>query len=166
MSATGTRLSLREADAIAFELLSQIVGEAHIVGSVRRRERDVGDVEIMVHRDANIKIDVAGGLWPGDYQSRKGGGRDWRFWQLRHFDRDYIVDLYRFDDLNRGSIMLIRTGPAEFSKRFVIALRGMGLKHDGGYIKEIRTDQIVNCNDEAAAFAAAGMVWVFPEARA
>ena len=166
MSLTGTRLALADADRIAAGILAQIDGEAHVVGSVRRRRPTVGDIEIMVHRDATGSLlDVGSGLWPGDYQSMKGGPTGWRFWQLRHRD-GWMLDLYRFDDLNRGSIMLIRTGPAEFSKLFVMKLRDRRLVHADGYVRTACPNgELAACPDERTAFDLAGMAWVEPEER-
>jgi DNA polymerase/3'-5' exonuclease PolX len=159
----GTRLALPAAVDLANDITSQIRGEAHVVGSIRRRKPTVGDIEIAVHVDAEVSLDVAeGGMFPGEYATVKGGGKpDWRYWQLRHLD-GYMLDLFRFDDQNRGSIMLIRTGPAAFSKHWVTALREIGLRHEGGYVKHVREGRVIPCRTEQDAFALAGMEYVEP----
>ena len=165
MSITGARLALADADRIAAGILAQIDGEAHVVGSVRRRKPTVGDIEIMVHREAKLRLPVTDGLWPGQFAGVKGGLGDWRYWQLRHHD-GWMLDLYRFDDLNRGSIMLIRTGPAEFSKLFVMKLRDRRLVHADGYVRTACPNgELAACPDERTAFDLAGMAWVEPEER-
>ena len=167
MSATGIRLPLDEAQGIALGILAQINGEAHVVGSVRRLKSLVGDIEIAVHVDAAVDLSVGEGpLLPGAYETVKGGGKRWKYWQLRHVAQGYVVDLFRFDDMNRGSIMLIRTGPRDFSRWFVTAMLSQGLRHEGGYVRQDRPEGcIVPCPTEREAFALAGMTWTEPENR-
>lgn len=177
MSETGTRLKWAEAARIACEIQGQIEGESHVVGSIRRNKPEVGDIEIMVHRNAVVRLDVSGpGLFVSGHPwiSVKGGKSGWKYWQLQHRD-GYVLDLYGFDDLNRGSIMLIRTGPADFSRGFVMCLHDEGLRHDGGYVRYLRAPSdrpgprpagtIVSCPDERTAFELAGMKWIEPEDR-
>ena len=169
MSDTGTKLPLAIATVLASNVCASIIGESHVVGSVRRRKPEVGDIEVMVRQGAAVKLNVSpGGLYGGEWETIKGGGEKWKFWQLRHSKRGYVLDLYRFDENNRGSIMLIRTGPAEFSRRFVMELRERGLRHEDGYVRssaEPVGDAIVPCPLEKDAFALAGMEWVEPEDR-
>jgi len=183
VSTTGTRLDLADADRIAGAVRAQIDGESIVAGSVRRRCPTVGDVEVLVHAAATVRLDVAaGGLYPGLYSYRgawetiRGGHvcndpthrQSWKQWQLRDRTGAITLDLYRFDDFNRGSMLLIRTGPAAFSKRFVTELRRRGLRHEGGYVRssaEPVGEAIVPCPLEKDAFALAGMAWVEPEDR-
>lgn len=170
MSITGTRLLLADALAMAKDIGKQIDGEAYAVGSVRRKKPHVGDIEILVHQEAEIMLDIgAGPLLPGEYESIKGGpGKrdDWKYWQLRHVASDANIDLFRFDNANRGSMMLIRTGPREFSQRFMVALRRQGLCHADGYIRSLRGGvSFVPCPDERKAFEFAGMAYIEPEKR-
>lgn len=162
MSETGTRLTLHDADLIAANVQAAILGESIVAGSVRRRRPEVGDIEMLVHRHAAVRLSVREGLYPGEWESVKGGGLDWSYWQLQHAN-GYKLDLFRFDDNNRGSILLIRTGPWQFSKQFVIALRRRGFRHEGGYVKNDRG--IVPCPDEATAFRLAGMPFVAQQDR-
>lgn len=165
MSATGTRLPLNEARRLAGLVQDCIKGETYVVGSIRRMKADVGDIEIIVHSDAAIDIPIGCGvLMPGTYETVKGGKKDWRYWQIRNVKDGFNVDLFRFDDLNRGSIMLIRTGPAEFSKRFVNCLRRRGLKHADGYVRD-NAGLLVPCPTEEIAFKLAGLQWVKSEDR-
>lgn len=166
MSAAGTRLALVDAEAVAARMRRYIAGESHIVGSVRRRKPEVGDVELIVHKEASVNPPVSLGLLGGEYEHVKGGGQPWLMWQLREVPTGCAIDLYRFDEFNRGSIMLIRTGPAAFSKLFVMKLRNRQLVHAGGYIRrDWGHKTIIPCPDEATAFKLAGMEWVDPEAR-
>ena len=175
MSGTGKRLSLVEAEKMAAAIIEQIDGESYVVGSIRRKKAEVGDIEILVHHDAAIRLDVGvGPMFPGEYEKLKGGPRNiasvpwryWRYWQLRQRKTGIHVDLFRFDDDNRGSMRLIRTGPADFSKRFVIALRRQGLCHEDGYVCEDTDDALrIACTNEHNAFRLAGMAYIDPENR-
>ena len=165
MSTTGTRLALDSARRLAQELMHCIDGESHVVGSIRRRRPDVGDIEILVHARAEVNIPVGcGGLMPDVYETVRGGKGKWKYWQIAHTRQGFKVDLFRFDEKNRGSIMLIRTGPADFSRYFVVALKRRGLRHEGGYIRD-KSNNIVACPNEKFAFALAGTKWLEPEDR-
>ena len=165
MSTTGTRIPLDHARRLAQSLTDCIDGESHVVGSIRRRKPDVGDIEILVHADAAVEIPVGcGTLMPDEYQTVRGGKRDWKYWRIVHTRQRFTVDLFRFDDDNRGSIMLIRTGPADFSRCFVVALKRRRLRHVSGYIRD-KCGSIVSCPTEKFAFALAGMSWLEPEDR-
>lgn len=166
MSGTGTRLTRNDALEHAAALLRQIQGEAHVVGSLRRRCEEIGDIELIVHREAQIRFEVAtGGLFDtGCYVHVKGGLLGGRYWQIRHSTLGFNVDLFRFDNDNRGSIMLIRTGPAAFSKRFVTALLEVGRRHKEGYVRD-GDGRIIRCPTEAMAFKLAGMREIPPEER-
>lgn len=171
MSTTGTSIELHEAEQMAEKILMKIAGEAHIVGSIRRKKRHVGDIEILVHEDAGVNLDISPGpMFGGEFETLKGGPNDtnrgnWKYWQIRHTESGVNVDLFRFNDDNRGSMSIIRTGPAEFSKKFVIALKGKGLCHSNGYIKGGGDDTAIECPSERQAFEMAGMHYIEPENR-
>ena len=166
MSTTGTRLDLADAQDIAERIRKQIRGEAIAVGSIRRKRPAVGDVEIAVHEKAVVALDVHDpGLFAAEYNTVKGGRLHWRYWQLRHVNGGYTIDLFRFDDLNRGPIMVIRTGPAEFSKRYVVALRRCGHQMANGYLRAVNSETIIPCPDEGDALRYGGMDWIEPEER-
>lgn len=174
MSGTGKRLSLGEAEKLAAEIINQIDGEAYVVGSIRRKKVDVGDIEILVHIDATISLDVGlGPMYPGEYKTLKGGQRlgalvPWRYWKLRQHESGIHVDIWRCDDDNRGSQMIIRTGPVEFSKRFVNELKRYGMCHKDGYMYDVDPDDddlIHPCGSERVAFHCAQMPWTEPENR-
>lgn len=171
MSETGTRIPLTQALLMAEEILKRINGKAWIVGSIRRKKPEVGDIEILLHVDAVVHLKIsAGDLFAGEYESIKGGpdsksGTDWRYWQIRHTESGVNIDLFRCDDDNQGSMALIRTGPSEFSRRFVMALKGNNLCHKDGYIRPIGADDICPCPTEKKAFRFAGMQYIEPENR-
>lgn len=172
MSDTGTRLELAEATAIAHAFIAAHCrkGRIEIVGSIRRQKPTVGDIELLLHRDTQL-VDVdadhgAGGLFPsvGTYQWVKNGPK---YGQLLHKARGYKIDLFRADDNNWGSQMVIRTGPWEFSQRYVAALRARGYPHGDvaqGYINDSKGN-LVPCPDEATAFRLAGFIDIHPTQR-
>lgn len=94
----------------------------------------------------------------------RGGKRAWKYWRFVHKGQGFNVDLFRFDNDNRGSTMLMRTGPDDFSRYFVVALKRRQLKHANGYIRD-KSGTIISCPNEKFAFALAGMSWLEPEDR-
>lgn len=188
MSSTGRRMTLAQAEAIVARLQETYFGGssggggAIVVGSVRRRCETVGDIELIlppglpgavdrIERDTRPKIGSAAKLFdppaeedPRRFRLVRGGKEAWKSRQLEHVEGGWRLDLYRADRLNLGSMMLIRTGPAEFSRRFVTSLRGRGLRHEDGYVRD-RAGDIVPCPTEEAAFRLAGMPILAPEDR-
>lgn len=163
---TGTRMPLGVATDRAYYVLDHITGEATIVGSIRRKKPDVGDIEILVHRDAQVELPVQVGLYAGAFVTVKGGGRGWKYWQIEHLSDGWRCDLFRCDDDNRGSLMLIRTGPRDFSQRYVMALtKHAGLVHRDGYVRMPDSGTVVPCPTEHKAFSLAGMRYIEPEGR-
>lgn len=55
---------------------------------------------------------------------------------------------------------MIRTGPWEFSRDFVVSLRKHDLRHEDGYIR--RGWEVVPCAVERVAFDLAGMPYIEP----
>ena len=78
-------------------------------------------------------------------------------------------DLFAADADNWGSVLAIRTGPAEFSKGLVVGLRRNGYRNQDGYVwtctPEGEPIERVACPDERTFFALAGAAWVEPEDR-
>lgn len=76
------------------------------------------------------------------------------------------VDVFSVaDPRGWGAILAIRTGPAEFSKRCVEALRPRGLRMEDGLVWREGTREVVPMLEEADFFQACGMLWILPEAR-
>lgn len=161
---SGERLARADAVKLAERVVDEIDGETIVAGSIRRGLPTVGDVEILVHRDAVVRLPVGSGLFASDYESLVGGGAKWKLWRLRHRETSAIVDLYRFDDLNRGSILLIRTGPASFSKRWVTELREHGYAHKDGYVRNEK-GRVVECPNETTAFYLTNWPEIRPQER-
>lgn len=184
---TGTKRphaqALRDAEAFR-DLFTGCAERWEIAGSVRRRKPDVADVEHVVI-PAVVEIEVGTGL----FSERKlvsalwrrldelvAAGRLAKHWYGNGFrwgDRYRGVDFAGFNHeifcctaATWGAILLIRTGPAEFSQRVVSRLK------DGGMYRQIEGETIhvasgepVEVPDERTYLKLAGMPWVEPEAR-
>lgn len=190
----GTRIPLAVAEAAATYLLvcwGLDGGDATIVGSVRRRKLDVGDLEICVpwsppecdelykaiHASANQQdglfegpsdtppLTIVKGVKPGFKAARVIA-------HVRHNDcpLDIPVDIFRFMPGARGWSILMRTGPAEFGQWFL----GRWKRHWGttqdqlASINGCLVDQYgkrVQIDDEVGCFAKINIGYVQPEQR-
>lgn len=75
------------------------------------------------------------------------------------------VDLFTATPATWGAIFLIRTGPADFSERWVTAIKRHGLKMDGGQVLRVKTGQPLTVPDERTAFRCAGWRYIDPDQR-
>jgi DNA polymerase/3'-5' exonuclease PolX len=89
---------------------------------------------------------------------------------LRPLGLEVPCQLYRYTPQNRGWIELMRTGPADFGRLFLIAWkRRWNIPHeqqasiDGHLVN--RDGEIVHVPDEHAAFSLCGMEFILPESR-
>lgn len=82
-------------------------------------------------------------------------------------------ELFTADSLNLGSVLAIRTGPAEFSERLVTLLKQGGrYRQHLGYVRRVHEghpimadDAIVPVPDEATYFKLCGVPFTIPEQR-
>lgn len=125
---TGEKRPLAEAKVIAKEFYELIEGyspEILIAGSIRRQKSLVGDIEIVARHDDRLlqRLDalvaegtIAKALYGGNNSTRWGEAfRGCMF-------RGMKVEIFTFDELNRGSTLLIRTGPGDANTRIMIML--------------------------------------------
>lgn len=140
MSSTEQRLPLREAQALAERLVSElqdVCEKIEIAGSIRRQRPDVGDLEIVclpkietiyggLFGDVAEVIDrlddrIAAWLEAGlvrhrlDKNLRKAAGKRYR----RLLYHDVPLDLFSPAPESFGAILAIRTGPAAYSHALV-----------------------------------------------
>jgi DNA polymerase/3'-5' exonuclease PolX len=81
---------------------------------------------------------------------------------FRGFNHEFTVA----DALNWGSVLLIKTGPADFSRHFVDRFNQVGiLRQMDGYLRSIGTGEITPVPDEASYFRLAGLPFLRPEER-
>jgi DNA polymerase/3'-5' exonuclease PolX len=188
---TGTKRSLSQAtaDAAAFVALFEGCYEVWTVaGSVRRRKPEVGDVEHVVMPKMG-EVEVSGGLFPvrkvvnllwhrldgliADgtlqkhvYQTIIGNQSRWGD-KYRGVDfRGFNHEIFTAEKSNFGSVLLIRTGPADYSQAFVTRILAGGMyRQQDGYLVHIGTGEIVPIPDEETYCKMAGMPHISPERR-
>jgi DNA polymerase/3'-5' exonuclease PolX len=180
------------ADAEAFRALFDGCYERwEIAGSVRRCKPEVADVEHVVipkigpvasgglfneQADANLlwsKLDalvelstVAKHLYTSSHADGSTSvsprwGDKYRGVDFRGFNHE----IFTANPRNWGSILTIRTGPAQFSERMVTMLHPRGLQNDGGFVRYKRTGAIYETPTEESFFIACGQSFVAPEGR-
>ncbi len=187
---TGTRVSLAEGLSVASMLVRNFDGSTErleIAGSIRRSKPDVGDIELVAVPRMDTEAD---GLFEERWVNRLteridrliGVGilashptdpkRGDRYSKLIHPSSGLQVDLFSAEERTFGLIYLIRTGPADYSQRFVTDLRkkglhvGKGQLHRGGLGCGAYVCEVVSTPEEADVYAAAGWPFIKPELRA
>lgn len=195
MSAGG-RLSLADATRVAQELYGQLdpaCSRLAIAGSIRRGKPDIGDVELVAI--PRLRQEVAS-LWGGTAQTsvlnetlamlegqrperthsamleRLSGGE--RYVKLRHLASGLQVDLFITSPDQWGLILLIRTGPADYSQWVVTYARRRGYHVCGGWLRiglAAHDDskpcghQVVPTPEERDVYSALALPWVEPADR-
>lgn len=189
---TGLRVPLAEARDVADELVT-ILGlgceRIAVAGSIRRGRADVGDVELVAiprfepqdtgdiwgtKQPANtldLLLDtllIQGTLGPHPDDPKRGD----RYGKFLHLASGLQLDLFRTTEARWGLIYLIRTGPASYSQWLVTEARRRGFHvtggelHRGGLGCGAVPCEVLFTRDEADVYAALGLPFVAPEARA
>ena len=187
------RIPLAEAERIAAELVEMLrpaCERIEIAGSIRRRKADVGDIELLAiprimpvrnllgEPAASIdKLDllcrelVRGGV----LTARGANGRSAlgpRYKRLAY--QGFPVDLFSvLPPAQFGVLFLIRTGPAEFSRRFVTHRRRGGMLPEWLVVREgalwqrmpDRLLKLVDAPEEGDVFRLLSIDYIPPEAR-
>lgn len=149
MSSGPRRLPFREAYDLAKQLvdeLSPAVRRVKVAGSLRRRQETVGDLELVVEPEL-YAVDLFGGLGPDLNEVRyiarswgpisKGGDRQIQVTDAKGID-GLKVELYLVHPPAQwGSILAIRTGPADLGRIAMGRMLALGYKHQEGFV--IRT---------------------------
>jgi DNA polymerase/3'-5' exonuclease PolX len=187
---TGLRVSLDEGAAVAMMLtrnLADATDRLEVAGSIRRGKPDVGDIELVA---VPRRESVADGLFDRVEVNRLteridrliGVGilashptdpkRGERYSKLVAVSSGLQVDLFSASEESFGLIYLIRTGPADYSHRFVTDLRkkglhvGTGQLHRGGLGCGTYVCEVIPTPEEADVYAAASWPFIKPELRA
>lgn len=80
--------------------------------------------------------------------------------------RDFNHELFTATADNWGAILLIRTGPAEFSERVVTRIKQGGMyRQQNGNLIHVRSGDVVPVRDELAFLRFASMDWCEPKER-
>lgn len=175
MSTTAAKRRASQARADARDLLRLIAGDGQwqdyaerweLAGSLRRNRELVGDVEhVVIPRMGEVtkpgtntlfNLPERGNvLWArlDELVAEREIGRwyngrseTWGERYRRVGFRGFCHEFFTADADNWGSVMLIRTGPAEFSKGWVTALQTRGLKHVGGRVIRSGWVRCINCD--------------------
>jgi DNA polymerase/3'-5' exonuclease PolX len=176
MSTSTSSLSLREARAIASEMVEALrpyCERVEVAGSIRRGKDRVNDIEIVAIPKTAVKqpeSDLFGKAFGGPTTVRdpgflmvvdsladvivKGSPQTGRYVQF--YTAEAIkVDLFLCRPENWGYIFLIRTGSAEFSKMVALRWSMLGYKGVEGMLTRNGTPQAFR--EEWELFAALGM---------
>lgn len=161
-----------------------------IAGSIRRRRSEIGDVEhcVIPLYNHSIKAVESNLLWLrlSELINEEGSlfatGQPlkWHIYPNGTMRRgskyrgvefqDMLHEIFILDESNWGSQLVIRTGPADFSREMVIRLKYRDGKptlyqHSEGYVTEQRTGNYVHVPTEERFFELCGMRYVAPERR-
>jgi DNA polymerase/3'-5' exonuclease PolX len=194
---TGTRVRLEEAVLAALPLVDLLgigADRIAIAGSIRRRRPDVGDIEILavprIHRETvadglfelrDVDVDelqavVDRLLMDGTLASHPDGPkRGPRYSKLVHVASGIQVDLFSVRADTWGVGLLIRTGPRDYSHRFVQEIKQRGWHVGHGF--ELHRGSLacayrlapcdsVATPEEADVYREMGLAFIAPEERA
>lgn len=183
----GTRRPWAEAAAIARPLAEQLIplcepGRVKLAGSLRRKRSEVGDIEIVAHpRMITPPAAAQEGLFSPepvaeplvpDLDGVRAVVRDWgtllkcgdRFIQAVLDDKTVVDVFLVHPPAQWGSILAIRTGPAELGELAVTRMRDAGLRHVSGHVED-STGRVIPTPDEETFFRLAGLPCLPPEER-
>jgi len=164
--------------------LEPVCEKVAIAGSIVRCVEEVGDIEIVAIpkwtdvpgddlfrtpvRTNLLELHVAKALREGDAspslirrhpKTPKDGPRYKLLW---HRGADLALDLFIITSLSSwGTAMVIRTGPAEFSKYCVTRMRRFGLRCEGLEIKN-EQDEVIPCPTEREFFRLCNLRYALP----
>jgi DNA polymerase (family 10) len=188
MSTTATRLPLAEARHHANAIWGQLDPHCErltIAGSIRRGTTDVGDIELVAiprfreepsslwgdtSRVSMLSAVLAREEAAGELERLSGGDR---YVKLRHVRSGMQVDLFITTPESWGLILLIRTGPADYSQWLVTEARRRGLHVVGSHLHNGlgipgRSDcacKTIPTPTEESVYEALGLPWVEPAGR-
>ena len=187
-----TRIPLAQAERLAaelMELLRPACDRIELAGSIRRRKADVGDIEILAAPRTVQTVDMWGIPIPGLHSNaledlcgcllargvlvaRETNGRGaWGERYKRVAFGDAKVDLFAvLHPAQWGVLLLIRTGPADFSRRFVTPRRQGGMMPEWAVVKDGAiwqrgTGEMIETPEEEDVFRVLGLDWIPPESR-
>ena len=187
---SGVRVPLAGARSIALGILwrlSPSCERIEIAGSIRRGRPDVGDIEIVavpkietvpdglfdwgLANRLTERVDalITDGLLANHPTDPKRGDR---YSKLIEPTSGLQLDLFSATADTFGLIYLIRTGPADYSHRFVTDLRRRDLHVAGGQLHRGSLGcgsyvcEVIPTPEETSVYRAAGWKFVRPEMRA
>jgi DNA polymerase (family 10) len=154
---------LSDAIPLSLELLDifrPVCRRIEIAGSIRRKAKEVGDIEVVAQLDPAHLYDYARIL--SQYRVTKGGPK----MKLVYFEYRFMsVNLFTADRDNWGAILTVRTGSAAFS-RDVLAAGWVkaGYHSQDGHLRAANGER-VPVREERDLFELIGVPWLEPEER-
>jgi DNA polymerase/3'-5' exonuclease PolX len=176
-----TKRAYTEMLAVAEDVKSKLQDACErieIAGSIRRKQPMVGDIELVAipktmpdlfgtpMETTEVDILLFGSSFVNEIY--KDGSRYKQFTMQAGEGNAYQVDLFLATPENWGYILMLRTGPSDFSRKMVTPIRHGGLLPPGlkvrdGYVWN--GARIVCVQTEHALFAQWGMEYIAPEER-
>lgn len=169
---TEPKMEIAAAMHLAAGLLAQMEGiciRAGVVGSVRRRKKQVKDIELLVepatlgdllgNETPQVEpIDALVRAWHrgGDALPILGGGPKAKYIRVQHVAGVQIDVFIVTPPADWACQAVIRTGPANLSKLLVTRLRRRGMRMEGGRILTEHGERVLTPT-EHEVFAAAGI---------
>jgi len=190
-----------EAAVVFVDELSQACEKIQIAGSLRREARDVKDIEFVALPITTVEynLDLFGEVvgtrqvseLEGLLMARLDPDADWdweldpdlprngpRYKRLRHKPTGICCDLFLTTSRGWGGAMVIRTGPAAFSRALMRLARRQGKHVADGYLlhnhpkhgsqaceKGADCWRITNTSTERGFLDALGLPWIRPSER-
>jgi len=154
------------------ERIAPMVERVEIAGSVRRQRETVGDIELVARPHLNRDLfakeatplldDLRASLADIGTLVKNGD----RYIRLHLTKADQYVDIFLvWPPAAWGSILAIRTGPADLGKYVVTRCRDFDIMHADGRARHIHTGELVPTETEEQFFSIAGLECVPPEKR-
>jgi len=189
MSTTTTKRDYATAleDAEAFRALfpPSTYRRWEFAGSLRRQRPEVGDIEHVIEpavgdvergdglftikEPTNLLWHHLDALLRGGHVTKHVYGATGFRWGERYRGVDYRGfnhELFKADADNWGAILLIRTGPADYSERFVTRLKSGGMyRQQDGYVIHVASGRRVKVDSEERYFGLVGAEYVAPRFR-
>lgn len=171
------RLPLAKARALAnqiVDVIRPVCDRIEIAGSIRRKKVDCGDIEVCCVPKARYNLfgeafyqsgSIEDILFLAGYHFTKNGEH------MKQFDLGVcMVDLFITTPAQWGAILVIRTGPQEFSQRLVTSKAHGGympsyLQEKDGRIVHRETGKMLDTPEEEDYFRVIGLDYIPPEKR-
>lgn len=171
-----SKLPLRDAEQLAQQLCEQLKPYCHrveIAGSIRRCKGEVGDIDLLalpifetdMFGNASEDHKLNGVNWELYGQVVKNGNK---YKQIALIEGVHLELSIVTPPAQWGTLFLIRTGPEEFSHRFVKPKRFGGMLPSYLRVKDgamWSNNHIIPTPEEADVFGLIGIAWVPPELR-
>lgn len=169
------------------ETMTPFCERVQVAGSIRRHKPEVKDIEICAIPTLGEPSDLLGEqrenllyqwaqrmeaenrihwIKPGtDEVIRWQINPDGKYWRGWCVQAQVKLDLFLANQANFGAILLIRTGPAEYSRKIVTVARYQcGMAFEGGYLTD-EAGERVSTPEEVDVYRALNIPFVKPEDR-